>query len=285
MAILIFSIVFTGCDAINETFDSVFLTTPEVKAADLATYTGDVVTSEDDVMQGFGMVMGAMSDLNPAARILGDDYDEVMRLLDYSAPVIALVLGADESSSRTATVGANASISDETVTLDNGVKITVNEFTVTGNAESDSIYEPTEVQSDITAKAELEFQDLDVFEYDYVLYEDVLVATVEDLIFNLNAKANATTALDSSRAPTSVDYYAALDLSFGFSLSCIDPDASYAGKYVVNFNYVQSDVLTASEMENGDIFPADYVFSVTITVYSNTGSVLETVTLTEDDIM
>ena len=287
LLVLAVTITMMGCDAISGAFDSAFLKTTEVKSADLDDFSGTVPSTDDEVMSGFGSGMSAFMNAMPMARTLGDDYAPVMKVLELTVPGLAESRTVE---SRMASASVNASISDETVdsdyttgdSFDRG-DLTIGVAKVSADAEVDSIEKPTKAEAKLDAEVEITMKDIVDYEYNYSTSAyDIVDKKINTMKFNARAKANASSTFGTDGYPDSLDFYAAADVSIGFSLS--DPDGP-SGKYIFNFNYVQSGTVTESDITSGEYTGDAESVTITIEVYNNDGSLARSVTYTQQELM
>ncbi len=293
LIIVLLSTAFFGCDAINAALDGAFLKATEVKAGDLASYTGTAISSsssDDDVLMGFLGGMQMLSNVDPMSRALGSDYADLMYVLDLAVPGFA---ESRSVASRAGSVSYTASITDESIEGDFDITdyytygddpgdITVTKAEVTAQADVDSL--DPEKMEDVSAKveADLELIFTDIIEYDTwtgTQWEDPIVK-INEMRINANAKLEAEATIGSEGYPESVDFYVGMDLSIGFSLSA----DGYSGKYIVNLNYVDSGTVTEDDVMDGDVTGTAEDISVTIEVYNNSGTLIKSVTQSQDDM-
>lgn len=281
LLIALLSMSFFGCNAISSVFDSVFLSTPDVKAVELDDYdeTAGAVSSEATLEEGLELAFSAMGNAAPSRTILGDDYEAIVDVLKIAAPDVARVIAPEAPASRKATASASASITNEELT-DGNMTIVIDEIQFSGEAELDDIDEPTNATAKFDAKIELGISDIEDQYWDdvnlvYVPY------SVDDFRLNVNGNGNGTAAfgMGGYEDIESVEYYTGLAVSVGFSLT--SPGCS--GKYLATFKYVNSATITGGDTEPD--FTGEESLEITVSVYDNKGIPLEEKTYTETEII
>ena len=293
MVIALVSSLFFSCDAINEAIDSTFMKVETVEPADLANFTGDspAAGSDDDIMYGFGEALGLLTYATPISRALGDDYTELVKVLDAVVPGLA-----EAADARTVSASITASITDESITSDYEAgdysdpgDITITTAEVSAKSEVNSMTNPTESTAEFDLDIEVTATDIIDYDQDPVTYEYTVVdRQIEEATINVKAKGNATAVLETQTMegytltiPTSVDFYLACDASLGVSFSS---DEGYSGKYVVNFNYVAAAVLTEADYEaiaSGDTSILGEDFTLEVELYNNSGTLVDSVDVME----
>ena len=280
IVVLIIVAAISGCELI----DSILINAPDVKVADLDDYSGEAVgspqnqASEIDVKNGFEYAMSLIDNQAIPSRVLGDNYNEVVDVLDKSMPIAARIIETEPVESRSYTVGVNASIKDE-VYSENDIDITVNNISFSADVEMDEIDEPTTMAVEFDADADVEIGqmsgEVSIDEEPY--YLDVIV---ENTKFNAIAKGSSNVDLDEYGDPESIQYDVVLDLSLGFSLTC----DGYSGKYTVSLHYDQAATLSEDDLEN-DVFTSEENLNVDVFVFNNDGDMIGSATYTAEEFV
>ncbi len=290
LIIVLLSTAFFGCDAINAALDGAFLKATQVDVDTLPTFSGDTPTSDDEVMMGFGEGMSLIMNAMPMSRVLGDDYEPVMKVMDLIVPGLAESRAA---SSRAGSANYTVSVTDETLESDyetgdyrDDGDLTIVKAEISAQADTDSVLDPTAI-SEVSAKVEgeLELVIENIIDYDYndVTYAyDIVYSKINECQLNAKGSIEADATIGSDGYPEEVNAYVAIDISLGFSLSS---DDAPAGKYLFNFNYVDSATVTESDVTGGDVTGDGEDFVITIEVYGNSGSLVRSVTYTQDELM
>jgi hypothetical protein len=96
------------------------------------------------------------------------------------------------------------------------------------------------------------------------------------------AKATGKAVIDSSGAPTSVEYDASASVKVGFSIS--GGTACSSGKYIIEASYYDNGDLTAADLEDASTAMSNFELTITIKVYDNSNDLVDTYTIDQDDI-
>ncbi|MDC7227426.1 MAG: hypothetical protein PQJ61_11745 [Spirochaetales bacterium] len=280
-------LILVGCEAINSTFDELFLSTTEVEAGGLDNYDtgGNAADSDADVDQGMELAFDVIGESLEMRSILGEDTDAVIEVLRIAAPDVASIVSPEEPVSRAAAVSASASVTDEQIS-DGDVTIDIVEASVSASMEVDDLDEPTKADAEFEAKLEIgitgmagEYWDASLGDFgEYVAY------TVEDFQLNVNGNGNGTMTFGELgyEDPEQIDYYTGLAVSLGFSISA--PDCS--GKYIATFKYVNNAVITVPDDPDAEMpdFTGGQTLEITVYVYDNSGARIYERAYTESEL-
>lgn len=280
LALLVAALVsasFMGCQLI----DSLFFNTEEVKASELATFTGSTPTTKNEAlmsaMVGISTTYGSMmtvslSEQAPAAlakifpAIKGSEAAfngarAIARTISPSTGFESFIESVDTSGAGMATV----KFIDEDFDSD-GTIVVNGEITL----EVDGIQEGS---TEASGKAEAEFS--------------VEVKAIADTPFNgamanLKLNANADSTMTTDGVPETISGYAALALSAGISLDEIE-GTSKGGKFVIAIKYTSNFEYDASISETD---PTGGVsVEINLKVYDASNRNVGDYTYNEDEIM
>lgn len=281
MLIIAIAMFFNSC----QLMDSLFYKTDSVSPKDLAAFTGTTPTDKT----------GMENSLNPVGYAVGNgftkflnkpEFQKAVKYLSYNYPNLKALNNfladkgiagksisyTNDSTDSSADIKVN--IADETVDGPSGGTLTVKKLDLTASGDVDDPDNPTiaKGKADVDAKITID------------KYADTDTGyTINAGIINLKAKGNSTINIDSQGEPSKIKYYAAIDLNAGFSISAGDGES---GKFIISFNYVDSNELTQEQLSSPD--PSELIKNVkltlTIKVYDNDNNLVKTYSYDENDL-
>ncbi len=259
LIVALISITFIGCNEINGVLDSMFLTTPDVKASDLENYSGSEAENRADIETGLNKAFGSVSGTDFFGRVLGDDYNNTMDMLKFAAPQVAMVFEPEENIPRDWNIDGEVSIIDEEFSQD-GITVYVDKLFISGSLEGDKPFPNT---TQVSAEIEAEIM------ASMTGFEPEDGVTLHEFTINSNLNGNGTAKFVPILQLKEVSAYTALATSLGFSIS----GEGFSGKYVISFKYVNSIELDADDIASGN-FAGEEDLVITVKVFNNSGVLL-----------
>ncbi len=255
----------TGCSLM----DSLFFKADEVMASDLSDFTGTVPTTKDaasdavlmPVMMSFATAGESFESSESFQNALPKGLTSILpesKLLNFFLSDVASksieMTVVDEEFEQSISV----EIEDEEVT-DGGTGTALINGTLSGEVKVD--LNDAETEAVLTGKGEV---DTNVVFTNYSDPNDTY--TIVKGVVNLIVKANGTIKTTESTGLESVEYYAAIDLKAGFSISGGD---GASGKFIIEFNFVSDGEYTQSDLEDPETLADDVDVSVALFVFDN----------------
>ena len=283
-SILLLVLAFSGCSFM----DSLFFKADSVAAKDLAEFTGTTPADEDSTMNLLGEAVGdslangiqgimSKEEWNNFSKTLSKNYPGLKALsskfLSKSAAASkSITFDGDRNVDDDGKVDFTVSIKDESVPGQESGSITFSNFDLKVKAETDDPDTPTKGTWDVDTSTNIDIRN---YSNDSSLY------TINQGLINLKAKGNGKLAFDSQQNLSKIDYYIAIDLKAGFSIS---GGEEKSGKFIIEFNYVNNNSLTEDDLNSTDKLFKNLTLSITIKVYDNSNTLLHTYTYNQDDL-
>ena len=283
--ILMMSGVFTGCNAVNSAFDSVFLNAPDVRAKDLAGYEGAEPESDEQILAGFAecLSMAFSRQAGLMTNALGESYEDVIYVLGVSMPEFRNQTEA--AGSRKSQFTVDFSSDDETVepkfdassgSIDPG-KLTVENLDIEAVCKVENAAEPETAESDFKLSADIILEDVKEFSWNAGTGSyDLPGSQLNQMSLNIRSRGSMKSVLEEDDSgvflPVSADFYAAVDISAGLSYSSVSN--SYSGKYICSLNWIQSGTLNVDNLAEGELTGNADAPVLTIELYDNDNELL-----------
>jgi len=282
MALLV--LVFSGCSFM----DSLFYKADSVESKDLAQYTGttpvdksstmDVIdgTAGDALASGFQGILNN-DQWNDFSKTISNGYPDLKfiakNILSKTETYVKKISYSGDRNGSDGNVDFKVSIKDESVDGNISGTLAVNNFDLAVKAEVDDPDTPTKGSWDFNTKGRIKIDN----------YSNSSSYTINSGLINFKAKGNGDlsfTVADSVSTLDKLNYYLAVDLKAGFSVSGGD---GKSGKFLIEFNYVNNNSLTKDELDNPDKL-MENMKPLVIKVYDNNNNLVNTYKYDENDL-
>ena len=281
--LLIALVTFVGCRGF---FDMIFLHAPDVNASDLSGYNGSPPVGEVATMEALGLPVVTAMEFAVESVLTENQFGGFQQGMVILHPALALLFPStgkasietisvtDNSDSNT--IDMDISVTNETYFNPTGGSVTIENFALDLLAEVDNPNFPRSANAVMDTEAAITITSFVNPDF-----------TINNGIINVIARGDGSAVLDSQGTPISVDYYLAIDLSAGFSISA---GTNASGKFIVELNFVDENQLTATELEQawliGDFSALEQSIDLTLTisVYDNADTLINQYVYTESTI-
>jgi hypothetical protein len=271
--------------------DSIFFVAPTVTPTDLASYQsgGTLPESRADALVSIGQgvanlapllsFLSSQTELVPANSVQAFSWIPSMKMM-MKALGAKTISSSSNLTSEELNKEAHVKIENETIdaTEYEAISGTIVINSITGDLEGSTTAMTTPFTATID-KAEVNV-DIDATNLDMGG-----TAVLNSAKIGVKAKVTGSATVestDSTLTPTAISYDASASVKVGFSVSGGDTYAS--GKYIIEASYYDSGDLTKAQLEDPAKIASSFELTITISVYDNSNTLVNTYTIDQDDI-